>query len=210
LSPEKYEVTVEAASAPFVLAFGEAYDPFWRVGLTHGGQVDPTRLYSTINGFPLEGGELRLTVEYLPQDWFALGLMVAIAALIGSLLFMGCSMLRRLGRPARRPAVTPPAGRISYWLWWAVLAVAFLVVTIVWGLLPALLVASFPAAVLVSVPPRLPLAASLAVLLLCPLAIVFNQTSTAELLAVISYYLLSLGILLMSARHLSTSNPASR
>ncbi|MFH1148974.1 MAG: hypothetical protein V1748_00710 [Actinomycetota bacterium] len=220
LSPEKYEVTVEGSTAPFVMVFGEAYDPFWQVGPESGGRVEPTRLYSTINGFPMEGGRLDLTVEYLPQDWFTLGLIIALAALIGSLLFISLCLLKRRRGPARGPAGDTgegegPAGRrprertgrLSVTLWWAAVATVFVAVAVWWGLLPALVVASFPAALLLSLPPRLPLAVSLAVLLLCPVAILLNRTSTAETLAIAAYCLLALGVLALFARHLSASRP---
>lgn len=222
LSPERYEVSVEGASSPFVLVFGEAYDPFWRVSLAGGKAADPTRLYSTINGFPLEGGKLVLTVEYLPQKWFERGLWVAIAALLLSLAYLLYSWSRRRGkpgdgtggRPRQDEAVNPAAGKASVsigvrLLGWATVAVAFVVVAIVWGFVPALAVASFPAALLLAPDPRLPLAVSLTAVLLCPLMIVFNQGSAAESLAVWGYYFLSLGIILMFARHLSTTSPAS-
>jgi hypothetical protein len=105
LSPEKYEVQVRGATAPFILVFGEAYDPLW-VARVNGKNIDPVRLYSTISGFPVNRkGDFRLTVEYIPQNWFMRGLVVSLVFLFGCFLFLALALLvkkRTLGRKRMR------------------------------------------------------------------------------------------------------------
>jgi len=95
VSPEKYEVTVRAATAPFVLAFGEAFDPLWTARLD-GKTVDPVRLYSTINGFRIDKrGDFKMTIEYIPQGWFTIGMILSLVVLFLCLAYLGLVLVRR-------------------------------------------------------------------------------------------------------------------
>lgn len=88
VSPEKYEVQVRGATAPFVLAFGEAYDPLWIARVEDSKSANPVRLYSTINGFPVDhNGDFKLTIEYLPQSWFVRGLVISLVTLLLCLVY---------------------------------------------------------------------------------------------------------------------------
>jgi hypothetical protein len=108
VSPEKYEVQVRDATEPFMLTFGEAYDPMWVVRLEDGKNVNPVRLCSTVNGFPLDRkGDYRLTVEYVPQDWFKQGLVVSLVSIFGCLLFLALVLLWKRKTSRRR---NPTAG----------------------------------------------------------------------------------------------------
>jgi hypothetical protein len=87
IDPTKYVVEVNTTH-PFMLSFGEAYNPLW---LTHG--VDETigslPLYSAINGFWInQTGELILTLEYEPQKWLYNGSVVSIITLLFSIFFI--------------------------------------------------------------------------------------------------------------------------
>lgn len=89
VSPEKYEVQVRGATEPFLLVFGEAYDPLWVARLEGGKNSDPVRLYSTVTGFPIDRkGDFRLTVEYIPQRWLVEGLIVTLVTLLLSLVYL--------------------------------------------------------------------------------------------------------------------------
>ncbi len=76
---EKYRVLVNGATAPFVLVFGEAYDPLWEVKTADGKTIDPVRLYNVITGFPIDHqGSFELTIRYAPQRWFVQGLVISL------------------------------------------------------------------------------------------------------------------------------------
>ena len=95
VSPEKYEVRVQKATEPFVLVFGEAYDPLWVARVPGGKSVDPVRLYSTITGFPVSlKGDIKMTVDYLPQKWFSWGLVVSLAVLALCLAYLIVVLIR--------------------------------------------------------------------------------------------------------------------
>ena len=87
-----YQVRVKDASRPFVLVFGEAYDPLWRASISQGQSIKPVKLYSTINGFPIDRkGSFDLTISYVPQSWFSMGLVISLLTLlfcISVLLYM--------------------------------------------------------------------------------------------------------------------------
>ena len=103
LSPAKYKVTVKDAKKPFVLAFGEAFDSLWTVRLPDGQSVEPVQLYSLINGFPISRtGTYDITIEYPPQSWFHLGLLISLLAILGCLLYLISGCLGRAGRAVFR------------------------------------------------------------------------------------------------------------
>ena len=88
---EQYRVTVDDATAPFVLVFGEAYDPQWEVKTADGKTIDPVRLYNVITGFPINNqGSFELTIRYAPQRRFVQGVVISLItfALCLAYLFM--------------------------------------------------------------------------------------------------------------------------
>jgi hypothetical protein len=89
ISAEKYKVHIKNASKPFVLVFGEAYDPLWRASINNGGTIQPVKLYSLINGFPIDRkGDFDLTITYTPQSWFIEGLVVSLTTLLLCVAFL--------------------------------------------------------------------------------------------------------------------------
>ena len=89
VSAEKYKVHVTNATEPFVLVFGEAFDPFWVAKLPGGTKVQPAPLYSTINGFQIDQkGTYDLTIEYPPQSWYYLGLLISVPVVLFCLGFL--------------------------------------------------------------------------------------------------------------------------
>jgi hypothetical protein len=121
VSPEKYEVHVANATAPFVLQLGEAYDPLWVARLKNGKTVAPVQLYSMINGFPIDGkGNFDITLEFRPQKWFNYGLLLSvlvILAMCGYLLYYwlnargpGAARFERMLTTAKRGMMEAGAG----------------------------------------------------------------------------------------------------
>jgi hypothetical protein len=89
VSGEKYLVHVKNATGPFLLVFGEAFDPFWVATTSDGKQVQPAPLYSTINGYQMDKtGEYDLTITYQPQAWYTSGRLIAVAVVVLCLAFL--------------------------------------------------------------------------------------------------------------------------
>jgi hypothetical protein len=99
VSQEKYRVTVNGASRPFVLVFGEAFDPLWEAKTSDGKTFQPVKLYNVITGFPIDRrGSFQLTVEYASQRWFARGLVVSLATLVACVIYLAADWVRRRRR----------------------------------------------------------------------------------------------------------------
>ncbi|MCD4665497.1 MAG: energy-coupling factor transporter transmembrane protein EcfT [Bacteroidales bacterium] len=82
VDPTKYIIKINATS-PFMLSFAESYDPLW-VAYVDGTEYQPVPLYSIINGFWInKTGDLEIVLRYKPQDWFEIGSIISITALIG-------------------------------------------------------------------------------------------------------------------------------
>jgi hypothetical protein len=100
-NPQKYTVHVTGAKKPFVLVFGEAFDPMWvaRVG---GREVGGVPLYSTITGFPIDRtGTFDVTIEYRAQNWFVEGLLVSLCTLALLVAFLLAVLARSVWRRRR-------------------------------------------------------------------------------------------------------------
>jgi hypothetical protein len=60
-----------------ILVFTETFDKGWKA-YVNGQKVDSVRLNGMINGFPIEiGGNLVVSIEYEPQKWFEVGVVIA-------------------------------------------------------------------------------------------------------------------------------------
>lgn len=87
VDPTKYRAEV-SASGPFMLAFAEAYDPFWRASV-NGREYHSVPLNSDVNGFWIEDeGDLKITIEYKPQVWFYYGAAISGIGIIGAFIFL--------------------------------------------------------------------------------------------------------------------------
>ncbi|HEY5531232.1 MAG TPA: hypothetical protein VIK22_04465 [Candidatus Anoxymicrobiaceae bacterium] len=96
VSPEKYRVQVRGATGPFVLVFGEAFDPLWEARTSDGHKIEAARQYSAITGFPVDGkGNFDLTIEYAPQRWFVQGLWISLVTLLFCLGFLAIGIISR-------------------------------------------------------------------------------------------------------------------
>lgn len=89
ISAEKYRVKVSGARAPFVLVQSEAYDSHWTATTSAGKRIEPIPMYATINGFPInQTGDFELSVEYRPQHWFSIGLILSLLVFGLCLIFL--------------------------------------------------------------------------------------------------------------------------
>ena len=65
-----------------VLAFAESYDPLW-VAYVNDKKYSSNQLYTVVNGFTINDiGQLSVLVEYEPQNWFYVGVIISITVLI--------------------------------------------------------------------------------------------------------------------------------
>jgi fucose 4-O-acetylase-like acetyltransferase len=112
ISAEKYKVHVQGAKSPFVMVFGEAFDPLWKATYSNGQSVEPIKLYGLINGFPIDRtGNYDLTISYPPQTWFLQGLVISLLTLavcVGFLVYLWWR--KRKARPRRLPATASVDG----------------------------------------------------------------------------------------------------
>ncbi len=87
IDPTKYVVKVNATK-PFMLSFAESYDSLW-VAYVNGERIQSMPLYGVINGFWInQTGLLEITIEYEPQKWFYIGLIVSITTLIACTTYL--------------------------------------------------------------------------------------------------------------------------
>jgi len=94
VDPTKYRAEV-SASGPFMLAFAEAYDPFWRANV-NGREYRSVPLNSDVNGFWIEDeGDLKITIEYKPQVWFYYGAAISGIGIIGAFIFIMLAWKRK-------------------------------------------------------------------------------------------------------------------
>ncbi|NJE03852.1 hypothetical protein [Thermococcus sp. MV11] len=98
-SPTRIDVRANA-SAPFLLAVNEVYDPGWVAEVYKNGNliqtVRPVRIYGFINGFWIDsGGNLEIVIKYRPQELFNIGLLVS---LFTGLIVVGVAYISRNNR----------------------------------------------------------------------------------------------------------------
>jgi len=93
VDPTKYEIKVNATK-PFMLAFAEAYDPFWELDV-NGRIIHPIKLNHLINGFWIDQtGYLTITIEYAPQTWFYYGIAISTTTLVIIFFFLLLDFIR--------------------------------------------------------------------------------------------------------------------
>jgi hypothetical protein len=89
-SPTHYLLRVNS-TAPFLLVFTETYDPLWKIKIDSGTSASPMRAYYFLNGFAIdEPGQHMIELEYTPQTWFNIGVVVTAITL---LVFLGYGMM---------------------------------------------------------------------------------------------------------------------
>ena len=82
LSPTRIAITVNS-SAPFLLTINEAYDSGWKAH-TNLNRYDSVSIFSIINGFYIDdyGEHLEVIIEYEPQTYFEIGIVISLITLI--------------------------------------------------------------------------------------------------------------------------------
>lgn len=88
LNPTLWKVKIKSHK-PFTLLFSENYDRFWVARVdkideksTKAEKIYSTKLYSATNGFLInQTGNLEIIIEYEPQKWFNIGLVVSITTI---------------------------------------------------------------------------------------------------------------------------------
>jgi hypothetical protein len=84
---------------------------------------------------------------------------------------------------------------------WTLTAVLFVVLAAFVSLTSAIIVALFGATLLLEVDVRLPLAAALALLIICPVLLALKETSTAEAFANWCYFLFAIAVVAQLIRY---------
>lgn len=85
-SPTHYRLKVNSTT-PFLLVFTETYNPLWKIKVDGGTSISPMRVYYFLNGFAIdEPGQHIIELEYTPQTWFNIGVVVTVITL---LVFLG-------------------------------------------------------------------------------------------------------------------------
>jgi hypothetical protein len=91
ITPTSYEVKVKS-DAPFLLAFAEGYDRFWTARLRSSDdsrQFSSLPLYDVINGFWIDKtGEFTLLIEYEPQQWFNISIIISATTFVCAILYL--------------------------------------------------------------------------------------------------------------------------
>ncbi len=84
----RYDVSVQNATHPFVLALSDSWSPDWQVaGLPHDAKVTQMRIDGYRNGWLIDAkGDLRLRVQYVPARWGRLALQISITAAFVTLI----------------------------------------------------------------------------------------------------------------------------
>jgi hypothetical protein len=90
MDPTKYEVSIEDAAAPTRIVLAQPYDPSW-VLRANGQIIGPEVAGPTTVEFPVPAGVTDATIEYFPQRYYRLGLMVTF----GAILLMGLGLAAR-------------------------------------------------------------------------------------------------------------------
>ena len=89
-SPTRYLLRVNSTE-PFLLVFNESYDPLWKIKIDGGTSASPIPAYFFLNGFPIdEPGQHTIELEYTPQTWFNIGVIVTVVTF---LVFLGYGII---------------------------------------------------------------------------------------------------------------------
>ena len=91
-SPTHWHVKVEI-SQPTTIGFAEPYDQSWKASVYKAGNkidvIKAVPLYGTINGFYVKDtGDLEIDIEYVPQKWYDIGLIISFLTIAISILYI--------------------------------------------------------------------------------------------------------------------------
>ncbi len=89
-SPTHYLLRVNSTT-PFLLVFTETYDPLWKIKIDSSTPVSSIPAYYFLNGFAIdEPGQHMIEIEYTPQTWFNIGVVISVITL---LVFLSYGMI---------------------------------------------------------------------------------------------------------------------
>jgi Alpha-(1->3)-arabinofuranosyltransferase len=89
-SPTHYLLRVNSTT-PFLLVFTETYDPLWKIKIDSSRSASSIPAYYFLNGFAIdEPGQHMIEIEYTPQTWFNIGVVISLTTL---LMFLGYWMI---------------------------------------------------------------------------------------------------------------------
>ncbi len=79
----KYKIKI-SSTEPFMLGFAEAYDDFWIAHVEDDSiEVESIPIYAMLNGFYInKTGNITVIIEYKPQKWFNIGVVITGLSLI--------------------------------------------------------------------------------------------------------------------------------
>ncbi len=86
-SSTKYLVDIKGSTKPFLLRFSESFNSLWQATIDD--EVLPhIPANGVMNGFPVnKQGDFRIVVEFIPQKWFVIGIIITSSLLIAFLFF---------------------------------------------------------------------------------------------------------------------------
>lgn len=99
INPTRYQLEVEAKK-PFVLVFSESFHPYWKAYTLEKGKKNYFTYQSKVNGFANgfiinKAGKYTLWLEFSPQKWFDLFLLLTLLGLLTSLLILLLTSITR-------------------------------------------------------------------------------------------------------------------
>jgi hypothetical protein len=95
IDPTKYRLSINS-NKPFILAFTDSYNPSWIVR-NNESEYNSLPIYSAINSFEInDTGNLDITIEYKPQEWFYYGSYISIFTVIISICYLILRKIKKL------------------------------------------------------------------------------------------------------------------
>jgi len=104
INPTKYEVKIEGANRPYTLVFNESFHQGWKAYIGRREPISEDKHY-LINGYanswyitPEDAGEAEnyeIMIEFWPQRLFHIGMIVSALSLLGSLGYLGWSLVKK-------------------------------------------------------------------------------------------------------------------
>jgi len=95
IDPTHYQARVNATK-PFLLKFTGPFQPGW-LAYANGRQYHSIELYPSMNGFLInETGNVAIKIEYLSQKWFHIGSLVTIFTITGSVFYLAWKRRKKI------------------------------------------------------------------------------------------------------------------
>lgn len=85
-SPTNYTVSISGLDNPAQLIFSESYDPYWQLEI-NGKTIRSQQTIDSLNSFSLPAlATARGTLEYLPQRYVWIGLVISVVTVLGAIV----------------------------------------------------------------------------------------------------------------------------